>query len=164
MYKAGTHTLDSHSGEQRGALSVKQRGAVKRAVRAAPLAAGQVQDGMLDLSPGKHIAYDKRSQNAVSRLVRKERKGIMHERLPGLNVDDTEGSMNSLAESLSLARLIARHNDPNDEYHLDAHEPVCVGHQFGAGVTFMTLTTQHLLSNMGRAVNCGGQKQGHAFD
>lgn len=163
LYQAGSHTLDSHANAQRGSLSIKQRGAVKRSVRASPLAAPRmVQDGLLDLSPGKHVAYDKKSQAAVSRLVRKERKEIMHERIPEVD-DDTEGSMNRLAESMSLATLIARHNDPKDPFHLDEHEPVCVGHQFADGVTFMTLTTPHLLSNMARAVNCGWQKQGH-FD
>ena len=71
--------------------------------------------------------------------------------------------MNRLAESLSLAKFIARHNDPFDDYHLREHEPVCLGHQFKDGVTFMTLSTPHLLLNMARAVNCGWQKQGH-FD
>ena len=70
----------------------------------------------------------------------------MRERMPEVD-DDTEGSMNRLAESKSLATLIARHNDPKDPFHLDEHEPVCVGHQFADGVTFMTLTTPHLLSN-----------------
>ena len=163
MYQAGSHTLDSHANAQRGRLTIKQRGAVKRSVRAAPLATPRiVHDSLVDLSPGKHVAYDKKSQAAVSRLVRKERKDIMLERVPEVD-DDTEGSMNRLAESMSLAALIARHNDPQDPYHLDEHEPVCVGHQFADGVTFMTLTTPHLLNNMARAVNCGWQKQGH-FD
>jgi hypothetical protein len=165
MMQAGDHTCESHVGKQRGVLTVKQRGAVVRAARAAPLSVGrQVHDGLLDDSPGKRVPFDKRSQSAVNRLVRKVRGQVMEERLgPGIDVDGTEGSMNRLAESLSLAAFIKRHNDPEDEFHLEPHQPVCVGHQFGDGVIFMTLSTPHLLNNMARAKNCGWQTQGH-FD
>ena len=113
LLQSGEHTLDSHVGRQRGKLSVKQRGAVKRAARAAPLAVGkQIHDGLLDLSPGKHIPFDRSSQRAVARLVRKTRKDVMAERLQGIEVDDTEGSMNRLAESLSLSKFLERHNNP----------------------------------------------------
>jgi hypothetical protein len=75
---------------------------------------------MLDLSPGKHLPYDRRTQSAVGRLVRKTRKDVM-------GVDGSEGSMNRLAESLSLSKLIERHNDPDDPFHLEEHQPVCLG-------------------------------------
>ena len=120
MMQAGDHTCESHVGKQRGVLTVKQRGAVVRAARAAPLSVGrQVHDGLLDDSPGKRVPFDKRSQSAVNRLVRKVRGQVMEERLgPGIDVDGTEGSMNRLAESLSLAAFIKRHNDPEDEFHI----------------------------------------------
>ncbi len=71
--------------------------------------------------------------------------------------------MNRLAESISLAKFIERHNDSADPFHLEEHQPVCVGHQFGKGVPCMCLTTPHLLNNMARTENCGLQKVGH-FD
>ena len=71
--------------------------------------------------------------------------------------------MNRLAESLSLAKFIERHNDPYDSFHLKEHQQVCLGHQFEKSVTCMCLSTPHLLNNMARAENCGLQKQGH-FD
>ncbi len=36
--------------------------------------------------------------------------------------------MNLLADSISLVKLLERHNDPADSYHMDKHEVVCVGH------------------------------------
>ena len=52
LMQAGDHDLNSHT-KKRGLLSVKQRGAVKRAARSAPLQVGrQIQDSMLDCSPG----------------------------------------------------------------------------------------------------------------
>ncbi len=71
--------------------------------------------------------------------------------------------MNELAESISLVKLLERHNDPADPFHMDEHQTVCVGHQFKDGVTFMCLTTPHLINNMVRSENCGCQKTGH-FD
>ncbi len=68
--------------------------------------------------------------------------------------------MNVLAESISLVKLLARHNELADSYHMDEHEVVCVGHQFSKGVRFMSPTTQHFLLNMARAKNCGWQAQG----
>ncbi len=87
----------------------------------------------------------------------------MAERVSGIDIDDTEGSMNRLADSMCLIKLIARHNDPADDFHMDEHQVVQVCHQFKDGVTFMTVTMQHLLNNMARMDNCKFQTQGH-FD
>jgi hypothetical protein len=67
--------------------------------------------------------------------------------------------MNRLAESICLNKLIAGHNDPVDDFHMDEHQVVQVAHQFKDGVTFMTLTSQHWLNNMACADNCGTQGQ-----
>ncbi len=68
----------------------------------------------------------------------------MEDRVHGVGIDGTEGSMNRLAVPISLVKLIARHNDPADEFRMNKHQVVSLGHQFKDGVTFMTLTTQHL--------------------
>ncbi len=87
----------------------------------------------------------------------------MAEMIPGIVIDDTEGSMNRLANSICFLKLIARHNDPKDDFHMDEHQVVQVCHQFKNGVTFMTVTTQHLLNNLARADNCKFETQGY-FD
>ncbi len=56
-----------------------------------------------------------------------------------------------------------RHNDPDDDFQMDDHQVVCIGHQIKHGVTFMTLLTQHFLNNLARADNCCFQTKGH-FD
>jgi hypothetical protein len=112
----------------------------------------------------KSIPNTHKHVRAASRLVRKERKTVLTGAvLDGIVIDGSYGSMTRVAEALSLPALIARHNDPNDAYHLDAHEPVCCGYQFEDGVTFMTLSTVHLLSNLARAKNTKREIQGH-FD
>jgi hypothetical protein len=106
---SGEHTPESHS-RSSGILSVKQRSAVKRAVRSSPQMVGsQVHAGLENFSPGKRIPFDSRSQKDVARLVRSERKDIMAERVPGIDLDNSEGAMNRLADSICLIKLIARH-------------------------------------------------------
>lgn len=168
LMQAGEHTPDSHL-ECTGILSVKQRGTIKRMVRAAPMAVGtQVHANLQHFSPGRRVPYDERSRAAVSRLTRKEREVVLDEQVPGgIKLDGSEGSMNQLADELSLDKLLARHNDPTDSFHMDAHKVVCLGHQFSDGVRFATFSTPHFLNNMPRAKNCGWQAQGHtdgAFD
>jgi hypothetical protein len=90
------------------------------------------------------------AKGAVNRLVRKTRKNVMAARISGVGVDGSGGSMNRLAESLCLSKLLERHNDPDDDFYLDEHQQVCLGHQVDKGVTFMTVSTPHLLNNMAR--------------
>jgi hypothetical protein len=87
----------------------------------------------------------------------------MAERVPSTDLDGTEGSMNCLADSICLIKPIALHSDPADDFHMDVHQVVQVGHQFKDGVTIMTFTSQHLLNNMARGDNCSFETQGH-FD
>ena len=69
--------------------------------------------------------------------------------------------MTKLAKSLSLKTAIQRHNDPEDAYHMEAHQVVCVGYQFKDGVRFMVLSSPHMIANMARAIHCGWHIQGH---
>ena len=163
LLRAGAHDRHSHR-ESIGILSVKQRNAVIGAVKAAPLATGTaVHSNLKNLSPCKHVRSDQRSFRAVDRLVSQTRRNIMSDRMDGVEIDGSEGSMVQLAESLSLKRFIERHNDPDDPFHLDAHQTVCVGYQFKNGIRFMTVTTPHMLNNLPRGENCGWQTQMH-FD
>jgi hypothetical protein len=109
------------------------------------------------------VPFDRSSQKAVVRFVRNEREKIMAARIPGIVLDGTEGSMNRLADSICLIKLIARHNDPADDFHMDEHQAVQVSHQFKDGVTFMVLSTLHLLNNMACWDHCKFATQGH-FD
>ena len=77
----------------------------------------------------------------------------MAERVPCIFLDGTEGSMNRLADSICLIKLITRHNNPEDNFYMDEHQVVQVGHQLKDGVTFMVLCTPHLLNTMARGDN-----------
>ena len=161
LFVSGEHTADSHKGGK-GLLTVKQQHAIRTAVKSAPLQSGSaVHSNLKNFSPGRHVATNRRSMEAVSRLVRKERKALMAARVPGLSIDGSEGAMTKLAKSLSLKTAIKRHNDPEDEYHMEAHQVVCLGFQFKDGVCYLVLSSPHLIANMARAIECGWQVQGH---
>ena len=105
--------------ESRGILTPKQRGAIVRSVRAAPMAvASQVISNLQNFSPGKRVPSDMRSRCAVNRLVRRTSNDIMAERVPGIKLDGSEGSMNQPAESLSLVNFMELHNDPADSFEI----------------------------------------------
>ncbi len=87
----------------------------------------QVHDSMLDCSPGKHLPYDRKTQDDVKRIVSKTRPDVMAKRIPGADVDGSEKSMNCLSESLSLSKFIERSNDPDGPFHLEEHQQVCLG-------------------------------------
>jgi hypothetical protein len=82
LLQAGEHTLQSHvESSSILRLNPKQKGAVERAARSAPLALGtQIHASMQIFSPGRHIPYDKRSRKAVDRLVCKTRRDVMSRR------------------------------------------------------------------------------------
>lgn len=163
LFMSGKHDASSHA-RSSGILTEKQRSAVKTAVRVSPLSVGSaVHSGLKNLSPGHHVKADRRHRDAVSRLVRQERTAIAEERSAGVDVDGTYGSMLEFAMQMDFGMKIRKHNDVNDTYHMDEHEVITCGYQFSGGVTFLNITTPHLLLNMARAKNCGWQTQGH-FD
>ena len=62
-------------------------------------------------SPGKRIPFDARSARSVGRLVDSARRELLSKNIPvGIELDGSQGAMIQLAESVSLSRLIARHN------------------------------------------------------
>ncbi len=52
-------------------------------------------------------------------MVRRTRAKVMQESVPGIKLDGSKGSMNRLAESISLIKLLERHNDLANSYHMD---------------------------------------------
>ena len=161
LMASGEHERDSLR-ISTGILCVKQRSAVVNAVKSCPMTTGNaVHSNLWNFSTDKRVPCDVKSMKAVNRLVTKTRVNLMRDRIDGAEIDGSEGSMNQLAETLSLLRFIEWHNDPSVNFHLDEHQVVSCGHQFKDGVRFLNLTTPHLLMNLARAENCGWQKQLH---
>jgi hypothetical protein len=132
---AGEHTASSHSRSSCD-LFVNQRSAVRRAVRSSPHSVGsQVHATLENFSPGKRVPFDRRSQKARVLLVRSEQKEIMAERVPGIEVDDTESSMNRLADSICLIKLSVPLDKPSSDNPI--HFFSWAKEKFGADTTVL---------------------------
>ena len=153
---SGRHDGNSHNEDRSRYLTVSQRAALKRATKSAPNeSARQLVRNSSNFSPEKRTALDPDSIRSAQRVVSKQRRALALKQTQGIRLDKTNGKMTELGEKLDLTMLIARHNDPQDEYHLNLHEVVCIGNQWKDGVTFMALTTPGLLFNVGLAIQSG---------
>ena len=136
---SGKHTLCSHS-EERGKqnLSVSQKAQLRTCVKCAPTATGREHARNTSyFSPGEQTLRDSYAIRSAQRLVSKERRKLAWKFTGGLELNSEHGRMTQLAASMDLTMFITRHNDPNDDFHLDMHQVVCIGaHQFG-GVVFL---------------------------
>lgn len=147
--------MSSHSQDASKHLTVAQRGMLRTSVKCAPNATGRehVRNSQ-HFSPGKRTPQDPKAIRAAQRLACNERARLARGQTCGVVLTPEHGSLTQLAESMDLLAWIKRHNDPDDEYHLDLHQVVCIGSQFGDGVTFMEMTTLHFILNMARAIAC----------
>jgi hypothetical protein len=162
MFAKQMHTKRDHADDRSLNITHQQRFGIHRAVRAAPLQPGPaVIDRSASFSPEKVIRVNPNRQRAVDRLMLQERVKLYQPLVHGIDLDDRQGSMQRLADEMSIVKLI--HLQKSGERELDSHEPVFCGSQFSLGVSFMCLTTLHFLINMARAKNCGWQLQGY-FD
>jgi hypothetical protein len=87
----------------------------------------------------------------------KQRREIALRNTHGVKLDETNGPMTRLCNKIDFQYLIAQHNNPADEYHLDLHSVVCLGAQWKGGNTFMETSTVDLVLNVGRAIRSGWQ-------
>ena len=114
LFISGNHDASSHAVTS-SILTEKQRTAVRTAVRTSPMTVGSaVHDGLKNLSPGNHVKADRRSREAVARLVRRERTVMAEERSAGVDVDGSYGSMLEFAQQMDLGAKIRRHNDTSN--------------------------------------------------
>ncbi len=155
----------SHISDRSAGLTDQQRLGIQQSVHACPLQVGSVVvDHSKKISPLKRIPVTDKNVSATSRMVRQEWRVVLSsDLLDGITIDGSNGSMTQISEELSLPRLIQLHNDPNDAFHLNVHQPVSCGYHFEDGVTYMTISTVHLLINLARAKNTKREFQGH-FD
>jgi hypothetical protein len=150
---AGTHDGTSHVEDKSKYLTNAQKGFLKRATKSAPNETGRAHvRNSCNFSPDKRTPQDPTSIRCAQRVVVKQRRAIALKNTQGVKLDDTHGPLTRLCNKLDFIHLIARHNDPDDEYHLDLHSVICLGAQWKGGNTFMETSTVDLLLNVGRAI------------
>jgi hypothetical protein len=157
---SGEHDGNSHVQDKSVHLTVSQRSTLKRAIKSAPNeSARQLVRNSSNFSPGKRTGQDPDSIRSAQRLIAQERRSLALSHTSGVQLDTSNGAMTQLGDRMALEKLIARHNDPDDDYHLNLHQVVCIGNQWKKGVTFMEVSTPHFLFNAGRAMQTGWELQ-----
>jgi hypothetical protein len=157
---SGEHDGNSHVQDKSVHLTVSQRSTLKRAIKSAPNeSARQLVRNSSNFSPGKRTGQDPDSIRSAQRLIAQERRSLALSHTSGVQLDTSNGAMTQLGDKMALEKLIARHNDPDDDYHLNLHQVVCIGNQWKKGVTFMEVSTPHFLFNAGRAMQTGWELQ-----
>jgi hypothetical protein len=105
------HTKDNHAEDRLLNITHHQRVGIHRAVRASPLQPGAaVIDRSASFSPEKVMRVNPNRQRAVERLVQQERVKLFRPMVHGIDLDGKQGSMERLADELSIVRLIQLHN------------------------------------------------------
>ncbi len=123
----------SHVEEKSKYLTNAQIASLKRSTKSAPNETGRAHvRNSCNFSPDKRT-QDPTSIRCAQRVVVKQRRlqrlAIALINTHGVKLNDTNGALTRLCNKLDFINLIARHNDPADEYHLDLHSVICLGAQ-----------------------------------
>jgi hypothetical protein len=87
----------------------------------------------------------------VARAVSAARARELQPFTQGEDLKGEEGSLTRMSSRILLSDLVAEHNRGGE--HLELHQPVCLEHQFKAGVVFGCYSTPMMLLHIPRAVN-----------
>ena len=105
----------------------------------------------IELLPDESVKISPSKARLVQRAVAKSRARVLLPFTKGEKLKGEEGSMNRLSETLFLKDRIAQHNSGGK--HLELHEAVCLGYQYGYGVVYGCYSTPFLIENAMRSVN-----------
>ncbi len=109
----------------------------------------------------KHASPEKRIQpklaRCVERHVRKFRAKLTEQTLDGIAVDDSYGSLINLVDIKWFASLLAEHNDPASEYHMDMFEPFVIGRDLNPAevIVYMNVSSLWFIFIIFRNIECG---------
>jgi hypothetical protein len=137
--KRGVHDKECHSADkdQSKFLKLHQIEAIRAGVIIAPKqGATHLRRNLMHASPEKRIQPT--LARSVERQVRKFRAKLTEAKLEGISVDDSYGSLVALADSKWFSTLLANHNDPDCDYHMDMYDPFIIGRDFNPGEDICT--------------------------
>ena len=159
--KHGEHNVNSHDEDRSKYLKHDQIIAVSDAVTTAPNLSAAVLRRNLQMvdAPGSSIGTD--LLRSVQYRVMTSRKKLNDAQMEGHGLNGSFGSLSKFAERLNFSHLIQRHNDPDDDYHLDFFGPVVIGADILAqnDVVHLNITSQWFLCNAFRSIMTGWGSQ-----
>ena len=157
LERCGEHNANSHDDDHSKYLKHEQIVAVADAVTVAPQqSASQLRRNLqLAESPTKHI--EPLLLRCMQRVVRASRAQLTVKQLQGFNIDSSFGSLAQFADVKWFKTLVARHNDPEDEFHFNIYSAFVIGRDLNAArdIVHMNITSLWFLSNILRQIATG---------
>jgi hypothetical protein len=146
----------SHVEDKSKYLTNAQKASLKLLTKSAPNETDRAHVcNSYNFSLNKRTPQDPSSIRSAQRVVVKQRREIALRNTQGVKLDETNCPMPRLCNKIDFENLIAQHNYPANDYHLDLHSVVCLGAQWNKGNTFMETSTVDLILNVGLAIGSG---------
>ncbi len=96
---------------------------------------------------------------SVARRVRLFRAPLTTEKLEmeGVEMDDSYAALEAFVDSKWFETLLAQHNDPDCDYHLNLFEPIVIRKDLNPSddIVYMVLSSLWFLFNIFRNIECG---------
>ena len=126
LYFHKAHSAQDHvcDKDQSKYLTFQQKSFISKAVKYAPLQTGSE---LLRNVQDSEEAIDYKMKRSVDRLVRKARSRIVNVSLEGIEIDNSVGSLSSLAEAVWIGDAIHKHK--RDGPCLQLFKVYCIGKQ-----------------------------------
>jgi hypothetical protein len=148
----GGHTAESHVQDKVSKfLTVQQSSALEQMVSTNPMASSTTVRRGLELLPDSASKISPSKARLVRRAVSAARARALLPFSQGGDLTGDEGSLTRLSSKIILSDLVAEHNRGGK--HVELHQPVCLEHQFDAGVVFGCYSTPMMLLHTARSVN-----------
>ena len=148
----GEHTPESHVLDKvTKFLSIPQAAAIDSVVTTNPMGNATAVRRGLELHPDPMVKVSPSKQRMVQRAVARARAKALLPFTMGEELKGDEGSLNRFSEQIFLKDLVDDHN--SGAKHLELHQPVCLGYQYGNGVVYGNYSTPFLICNAMRGVN-----------
>jgi hypothetical protein len=152
LKRCGEHNPNSHEDDQSKfqVLKHEQVFAVAEAVTGAPQqSATQLRRNLqLAESPTKHI--EPLLLRCMQRVVHASRAQLTVKQLQSFNIDSSFGSLAQFLDVKWFKMLVARHNDPEDDFHFNIFSSVVIGRDLNAArhIVQINITSLWFLSNI----------------
>jgi hypothetical protein len=158
LYVNHVHTAEDHviAKDTAKHLKMQQKQLIRDAVKICPSQSAKELMRNIGDSPTKAIGHEKKK--SVERLVRAERARMLACELEGVTVDNSIGSLASLAEAMWFGDAIVKHCEGQC---LDIFKVFIIGRQIleGDRTVFLTFATTWDLLNLFRALASGYEVQ-----
>jgi hypothetical protein len=157
LQRCGVHENGCHDNDKSKHLKIKQIINIQEAAIVNPRASGaELCRNMLVLdSPTK--TFEGKDKRSVQRAVTVARKHLVDLQAAAAPHKDSFGEYSKFAATNRWGELLAKHNDPDDPYHLSLYDYVLIGSEVQAahGILRINFSSLWMLMNYLRSLQAG---------